>query len=124
MNMPLLKHSLILLSLYTFTNIAAAATKVWKGTTSSDWNNTNNWTGGTPAAGDDVTIGVTAYTGADPIVTVSATCNSITFGANNGGNTSKPITLTVNGANVLLTVTTTITQNYTAGAAGNNNNIN
>src|ERR1700743_518714 len=98
MKMHLLKNSLILLSILAFTNVTSAATKVWKGTTSSDWNNTNNWTGGTPVAGDDVTIGVTAYTGADPIVTVSATCNSITFGPNNAGNTAKPISLTVNGA--------------------------
>jgi hypothetical protein len=118
MKMHLLKNSLILLSLLAFANLSMAATIVWKGTTSSAWNNASNWTGGIPGAGDDVTIGVTAYTGVDPVVTASTTVKSITFGPNNAGNTAKPISLTVNGAGVVLTVSTTITQNYSAGTAG------
>lgn len=33
-----------------------AATKTWNGSTSVDWNNTANWTGGTPVNGDDVVL--------------------------------------------------------------------
>ncbi|MCX2449653.1 hypothetical protein OQX61_00080 [Pedobacter sp. PLR] len=57
----------------------------WKGTVSSSWNNSANWTAGIPNSATDATIGDANFTGSfQPTVNVSSTCKSLTIGAGTG----------------------------------------
>ena len=64
----------------------------WRGTTSTSWTNSSNWTAGIPTAAIDAIIGDANFTGANqPTISSTANCKSLTLG---GG--TKASTLTIN----------------------------
>ncbi|MES2733039.1 MAG: T9SS type A sorting domain-containing protein [Bacteroidota bacterium] len=88
------------LCLLSLNNVFAQTS--WKGTTSTSWSNTANWSNGKPTASVDVTIGDASFTGSyQPYISSKASCKSLTL-----GNATKVSTLT---ANAKLTVKGTIT---------------
>ncbi len=75
-----------------------AATFVWQGTPSSNWNDPNNWTGGiVPSDTSNVIIPDAASTLHDPILPISPAATVKTISINNGGildgNTSTTLTI-------------------------------
>ncbi len=79
----------------------------WKGTVSTDWSNTGNWTAGVPTASLDALIGDASFTGANqPALTVASVCKSLTLGTG-----TKVSTLTVGFA-------LTVSGNVSIGANG------
>jgi hypothetical protein len=109
--------ALIVLVTVFFPKTASAYTFDWKGSSSTAWNNSANWTrsgsGGTSTwpgqtgSADVVRIGVTAFTGNKPTLSASVSVASIQFGDNNGNS----MTLTVN-TGVTLTVTGSVIQDH------------
>src|SRR5437763_3937813 len=80
----------------------ANAETSWKGTASTAWSNSSNWTAGVPTSSVDAIIGDANFTGANqPTVDVTATGKSLTL------TTSKASTLTLTTNN--LTVSGSIT---------------
>ncbi len=54
----------------------------WKGTSSSSWGNSANWTAGVPNSSKDAIIGDANFTGSyQPYISSSAYCKSLTLGA-------------------------------------------
>jgi hypothetical protein len=54
----------------------------WKGTASTSWNNSANWTAGVPVSTTDVIIGDASFTGAfQPTLNAASSCKSLTIGA-------------------------------------------
>lgn len=88
----------LFLFLLFINQISFAAAITWNGTTSTDWNNAANWTGGLPTSTDDVTIpiGLTNY----PVLAANASVKSI-FLVNSAAS------LTVN-SGVILDISTTL----------------
>ncbi|MDP9047224.1 MAG: putative Ig domain-containing protein, partial [Bacteroidota bacterium] len=82
----------------------------WTGATSTAWALAGNWSGGIPAATDNVQIGVVTYSTRQPALIANATVNSITFGPNTGTTLAIP-TLTITGAAITLTVNNALTVN-------------
>ncbi|MGZ3879241.1 MAG: beta strand repeat-containing protein, partial [Mucilaginibacter sp.] len=129
-----MKTRLYKLVFFTFSVIlffaegASAYTFDWKGTTSSAWNVSTNWTrsgaGGTSTypgqsgAVDIVKIGVTAYASNQPILSASVSVASVEFGDNNGG----AITLTIN-TGILLNVVGSVTQDHNNNSGGTTTTI-
>jgi fibronectin-binding autotransporter adhesin len=84
------KTSSICITILLFIQIINAQTS-WKGTTSTNWSNTLNWTAGVPTATIDAIIGDGSFTGAfQPVLTATAACKSLTIGTG-----AKVSTLTV-----------------------------
>jgi hypothetical protein len=83
------------------TGIAIAQTS-WKGTTSTNWGSSSNWTNGVPTSSVDAIIGDANFTGTfQPTIGSTSNCKSLTI-----GNGTKASTLTVNRAlNVLGNIT-------------------
>src|SRR6185437_15614803 len=77
----------------TVVSIAVGQTVAWKGGTNRKWATGTNWsTGGAPGVNDAVTIGVSAYTGAnEPKIITVVSVGSVTFG-NTGGNHNLTLT--------------------------------
>ncbi|HVS91250.1 MAG TPA: T9SS type A sorting domain-containing protein [Mucilaginibacter sp.] len=106
---------IFILSALSFT--ASAYTFDWKGTTSTAWNNSNNWnrsgSGGSSTypgqsgPSDIVRIGVAAFSSNKPTLSASVTIASLEFGDNSGSS----ITLTVN-SGVTLTVAGSVIQDH------------
>lgn len=68
-----------------------AQTTSWKGTVSTSWKNSGNWTNGVPTSSKDAILGDANFTGSfQPRVSASAQCKNLTIG---GG--TKATTLTV-----------------------------
>lgn len=110
---PLLRLFLVCFIILLYTSPALAATRTWKGTTSSDWNTASNWsTGIVPTSSDAVQIGISTFTN-QPVVgtTPAAVAASITFG------TAKAVTLTVSSGDTL-NVTGALTQNPSSSLIG------
>lgn len=79
--MDMQKNRLLLL-LVLLSPIISMGQTSWKGTTSTAWNNTLNWSAGVPTATTDVIIGDANFTGLfHPTVNATATCKSLTIGA-------------------------------------------
>ncbi|WP_443938096.1 T9SS type A sorting domain-containing protein [Pedobacter sp. MW01-1-1] len=113
-----LKSLVIFCVLILFGDQSYAATKYWKGTTSTAWNTAANWQGGVPAVNDDVVIGDDYYTGNyAPIFPAGSTLTikSLTFGS------SVSVRFTVNGA---LTVTNNVLQQSNNESILSSNNFN
>ncbi|MGF6925011.1 hypothetical protein QFZ48_000511 [Chitinophaga sp. W2I13] len=71
----------LLILLLLFPVMLSAQTR-WKGTFSSSWSNSANWTAGVPNANVDAIIGDAAFTGIFyPVISYSASCKSLTVGA-------------------------------------------
>ena len=69
----------VLLLLGLGNKVWGATSYTWTGNTSSAWATTTNWSpNGNPgsASGDIVNIGVTAFTGSQPLLTISPTIPS------------------------------------------------
>ncbi|MBI5022326.1 MAG: hypothetical protein HZB59_12900, partial [Ignavibacteriales bacterium] len=101
------KHSvfaILLLVTFTFGEQIIAQTS-WKGTASSYWSNSSNWTAGVPTASVDAIIGDANFTGSyQPSITSSSSCKSLTIGAG-----SKSSTLTLGSQSKNLTVSGSVT---------------
>ena len=89
-------------------NVKGATAYTWTGTTNSSWATTTNWSpNGNPgsASGDAVSIGVTAFSGSQPTLSVTPAnaLVSLTFGnATAGSLTITGVNLTVNGLVTLI----------------------
>jgi hypothetical protein len=85
----------------------------WKGTTSTSWSTSSNWTNGIPSASVDAIVGDANFTGTNqPAIGSSASCKSLTIG---GG--VKASTLTVN-RNLTVYGAVTINSNGTLNHGG------
>ncbi|MBS1524718.1 MAG: hypothetical protein JST19_03650 [Bacteroidetes bacterium] len=112
---------ILILSALSFT--ASAYTFDWKGTTSTAWNNSGNWTRsgsggsstypGQSGSSDIVRIGVTAFASNKPTLSASVSIASLEFGDNSGS----AMTLTIN-TGITLTVTGSVTQDHNNSAGG------
>lgn len=92
----------------------AAAQTSWKGTTSTDWSNVGNWTGGVPTASVDAIIGDANFTGANqPALTGASFCKSLTIGTG-----AKASTLTQGSQNLTVSGGITIGANGTVTRSG------
>ncbi len=75
----------ILLLLVFILPLSSFAQTSWKGTVNTDWNNSGNWTSGTPSSSKDVIIGDVNFTGGfQPSLLPGSTanCKTLTIGAN------------------------------------------
>jgi fibronectin-binding autotransporter adhesin len=80
-----------LLIILLFAGLFANAQTSWKGTSSSSWSLSSNWTAGVPSSTVDAVIGDASFTGSfQPTVSSTSTCKSLTL-----GNATKASTLTV-----------------------------
>jgi fibronectin-binding autotransporter adhesin len=85
------KLYLLLGSLFLFSLFSNAQSTSWKGTTSTAWGTSGNWTNGVPSSTKDVIIGDANFTGLfQPTISSTSTAKSITI-----GNAAKVSTLTV-----------------------------
>ncbi|GAB4094070.1 T9SS type A sorting domain-containing protein [Flaviaesturariibacter terrae] len=83
----------LLLFLLGFFTIAANAQTSWKGTASTSWTNSSNWTNGVPSATKAAVVGDASFTGAfQPTVASSASCAGLTL----GGTVASTLTLSKN----------------------------
>lgn len=99
----------LLLVVILIVPLSAFSQTSWKGTVSTDWNTSSNWTSGVPSSSKDVTIGDASFTGSfQPSLLPGSTanCKSLTLGS--GGISS---TLTI-GKNI------NILGNITIGTSG------
>ncbi|SKC99049.1 hypothetical protein SAMN05660461_1349 [Chitinophaga ginsengisegetis] len=100
---------LLLLLLLLFPILLSAQTS-WKGTVSSSWANSANWTAGVPSATVDAIIGDAAFTGIYyPVISYSSSCKSLTVGAGVNATLTISKSLTVAG-NLVLSSGSTISQ--------------
>ncbi|MBS0027750.1 T9SS type A sorting domain-containing protein [Chitinophaga sp. 22321] len=82
----------------------------WKGTVSTAWSNSANWTAGVPTATIDAIIGNASFTGAfSPNISSSANCKSLTVGAGVNATLTVSKNLTVAG-NLTIAAGSTISQ--------------
>jgi len=71
-----------LLAVLLFLPVVLSAQTSWKGTVSSSWSNSANWTAGVPNSNVDAVIGDAAFTGIFyPVISYSSSCRSLTVGA-------------------------------------------
>jgi hypothetical protein len=103
-------YKLVILVL-TFIGIATVSfgqtTTSWKGTSSTAWGTSTNWTNGVPTSTSNVIVGDANFTGIyQPSLTTSTTVNSLTVGG------TKASTFTL-GAGITLNGTLTINSNGT-----------
>ncbi|MDF2188124.1 hypothetical protein [Paraflavitalea sp. CAU 1676] len=71
----------------------------WKGTYSSSWRSTSNWTNGIPSSTKDAIIGDANFTGSfQPLISRSATARSLTLGGTKASTLTISRNLTVSGA--------------------------
>src|SRR5438105_4747349 len=86
-----LKVSFAALLFFHFIIFNLSAQTSWKGTSSTSWSNTSNWSNGVPTSNTDVIIGDASFTGAfQPKVSKTSKCKSLTIGSG-----TKASTLTV-----------------------------
>ena len=73
---------LFLLLFILLTSQAFAVTTSWKGTTSTSWGTSANWTAGVPSATDDAIIGDASFTGSfqPTLSSTKSYCKSLTIG--------------------------------------------
>ncbi|AXY73918.1 hypothetical protein D3H65_07955 [Paraflavitalea soli] len=70
----------------------------WKGTVSSSWRNSSNWTNGTPSSTKDAIIGDASFTGSfQPLISRSAAARSVTVGGVKASTLTLSRNLTVSG---------------------------
>lgn len=82
----------------------------WKGTVSSSWRNSSNWTNGVPSSTKDVIIGDASFTGSfQPLISRSASARSLTIGGTIASTLSLSRNLTVSG-DILINANGTISQ--------------
>lgn len=104
-----LSGRLLLMMLLLFPMAVLAQTS-WKGTISSSWSNSANWTAGVPNANVDAIIGDAAFTGIFyPVISYSASCKSLTIGAGQTAVLTISKSLTVAG-NLVINAGSTISQ--------------
>src|ERR1041384_3725862 len=77
----------------TLMPLAARAQTSWKGTTSTDWSDSANWTAGVPSSIVDAILGDASFTGPNQpsLTSVKSSCKSLTIGTG-----AKASILTVN----------------------------
>jgi len=81
MNKSIYTIRLLLLLLAFTAQQSFAQSTSWKGTTSTAWATTSNWTNGVPDSSKDAIIGDANFTGSfQPIVTTTARCKSLVVG--------------------------------------------
>jgi fibronectin-binding autotransporter adhesin len=81
----------------TFSTTTIAQTS-WKGTSSTSWSNSANWTSGVPNATVDAIIGDANFTGGNqPTVNTSSSCKSLTLGGTVASTMTMNRSLTVSG---------------------------
>lgn len=90
----------ILFFSFGFAILPALAQTSWKGTTSTAWTTTSNWTAGVPTAAVDAVIGDASFTGAyQPAISAASNCNSLTIGTGTKASTlSVDKQLTISGS--------------------------
>lgn len=117
---------IVLLAGMTGPGIANAQTTSWRGTISTSWSNSANWTNGVPNANVDAVIGDANFTGLwDPYISSSAATRNLTIGATNTPILTIAKALTVNGNFTLNSggtvshrgVTLTVKGNWTNGGS-------
>jgi hypothetical protein len=87
----------------------------WRGTTSTAWSNSANWTSGVPTSSVDAILGDANFTGANqPTVDATANCRSLTLGSGTVAST-----LTIGNSNLTVAQGITIGTNGTFTHSGN-----
>jgi fibronectin-binding autotransporter adhesin len=120
MKSPKLYFCLAFMLLFSIRTFAQSTS--WKGTTSTSWNNSANWTNGIPSATLNAILGDANFTGpSQPTVSSTATAKSITVGGvvactltvNKGLTVSGDILINSNGTITSGGQTITLTGNWT-----------
>ncbi|MBO9730339.1 MAG: hypothetical protein J7623_16990 [Chitinophaga sp.] len=110
---------LILLFIVFLPAILSAQTS-WKGTVSSTWSTSANWTAGVPTASVDAVIGDANFTGAfNPTISSSTSCRSLTIGAGVNATLTVSKNLTVTGNLVINAGSSLIEKGVTLSVTGN-----
>lgn len=99
---------IILLQLFSLS--LYAQTTSWKGTVSTSWRDSSNWTNGVPTSTKDAIIGDASFTGSfQPVISRSATAKSLTLGGTNASTLTLSRNLTVSG-DITITGNGTVSQ--------------
>jgi fibronectin-binding autotransporter adhesin len=98
-----------LLCCLTFFLTTSAQTS-WRGTSSTNWSNSSNWTNGVPTSSVDAIIGDANFTGGNqPTINSSSSCKSLTLGGVVASTMTMTRSLTVSG-NITINSNGTISQ--------------
>ncbi|MES2431859.1 MAG: hypothetical protein V4556_13075 [Bacteroidota bacterium] len=117
--LKLLNSCLIVITLLcTFTKTNAQTTS-WKGTTSTSWRTSSNWTNGVPTSLTDVIIGDANFTGVNqPTLSFTSYAKSITIGGTKASTLTQSKSVTVSG-NITILSNGTFTSSNTVSLTGN-----
>jgi hypothetical protein len=91
---------ILLLAFISVTGISFAQTTTsWKGTSSTAWGTSTNWTNGIPTSTSNVVIGDANFTGSyQPSLTTTTTINSLTIGGTKVSTFTLGSSITINGS--------------------------
>ncbi|SFD78777.1 hypothetical protein SAMN05518672_103218 [Chitinophaga sp. CF118] len=80
-----IEKNILISLLFLILPIISMGQTSWKGTTSTAWKTSSNWTAGVPTSSIDATIGDANFTGSfQPTISTASTCKSLTIGAGTG----------------------------------------
>lgn len=100
----------VIILMQLFTSSLFAQTTSWKGTISTAWRDSANWTNGVPSSGKDAIVGDASFTGSfQPLISRSATARSLTIGGAVATTLTASKNLTVSG-NIIINANGTISQ--------------
>ncbi|NII29423.1 hypothetical protein HB364_30365 [Pseudoflavitalea sp. X16] len=103
----------VIILLQFFSLSLHAQTTSWKGTVSTSWRESANWTNGVPSSTKDAIVGDANFTGSfQPLISRSATAKSLTLGGTKASTLTLSKALTVSG-DITITGNGTISQGGT-----------
>jgi hypothetical protein len=103
----------LLIFFFGFSNVLAQTS--WKGTTSTSWSTSSNWTNGVPTSAVDVIIGDASFTGNfQPTLTVQSNCKSLTIGSGTKSSTLVVDKALIIAGSLVIGVNGTISQGNTS----------